>query len=680
MEKNDGLYNWLNSCSASYSGNVTCHSNRFNTIEIRVLYAKLQLMKTPVAGKQSNNNRGDIIALGFLLFISFLYLFLTAHKILLADDHVWPMQVAARIAKGNILYRDVWWAYPPLPIYLLSFLYRLFGANFMTTIIMNQILAILAFFLTYRVARFLLSPGFALPSTLVVFMGGLEWRGGGFLAYMFTYTTGISIGGLLGLLFVISLISYFKSNNLFYLVCAGIFTGLCFLTKPEYALATFGTAIVFFVILFVDPIIFHKNDLYRDNIRTRFYPFFAYMISIIFIAGMGYGYLIHKAGWRNVIAGITGYGQIDLVVHTRPPWGNANSWLTIFAGFGLNLLIILAIVIVLFPKFSIKQRVGFILLASGGIGLFIVPLIFLVGIDPYLISQIFGSKYIFLKKLITAIWAPSTLILGSLIIFMVFHCCSVSQKKQPVAKEKKIYLIFAVFSGLLAVRYFFNFNTALSAMYLAFTLPIFLFSIIDILPKTIEKRTGAILNHARSKKVLLIVLSLLSLTGFALDYKWLSFLNNEIKTPRGNGKTVSFQENKAMMDTLNFILSHSNPEDKVAVLGVGPRLSFYSGRVTPIKQDYFRNLTFSKNDIFDLTQRIKNSRPKLIVTLCQLKKINVSLRRGIKIDYKNIISLSSSFNAIWNVLENQYQIEANFDIARELGSESWESYVIFKLL
>ncbi|MCI0500402.1 MAG: glycosyltransferase family 39 protein, partial [Epsilonproteobacteria bacterium] len=293
-------------------------------------------MNTSKAGKNANNIRGDILALGILLFISLLYLFLTTHKVLLADDHVWPMQVAARIAKGDVLYRDIWWAYPPLPVYLLSFFYRLFGANFIISTIMNQILAILASLLTYRLARFLLSPTFALLSTLVVFMGGLEWRGGGFLAYMFTYTTGISIGGVLGLLFIISFVNYFKNHNLYYLISAGIFTGLCFLTKPEYALATFGTAIVFIVLLTFQPTIFYKNNINQNRKKQLYFPIFVFLFSVFSVVGVSYGYLIYKAGWRNVLAGITGYGQLDIVVHTRPPWGNTRAWMNIFSGLGLN--------------------------------------------------------------------------------------------------------------------------------------------------------------------------------------------------------------------------------------------------------------------------------------------------------------------------------------------------------
>ena len=46
---------------------------------------------------------------------------------MLLGDQGWYLQVAARVSQGEVLYRDVAWAYGPLPVQFLAFLLRTVG-------------------------------------------------------------------------------------------------------------------------------------------------------------------------------------------------------------------------------------------------------------------------------------------------------------------------------------------------------------------------------------------------------------------------------------------------------------------------------------------------------------------------------------------------------------------------
>ena len=63
-------------------------------------------------------------------------------------DQGWYMQVAARVAAGDVLYRDVIWMYGPLPVTILAALFRLWGTEMAPFWLLVQLLALLGCLLT----------------------------------------------------------------------------------------------------------------------------------------------------------------------------------------------------------------------------------------------------------------------------------------------------------------------------------------------------------------------------------------------------------------------------------------------------------------------------------------------------------------------------------------------------
>jgi hypothetical protein len=123
-------------------------------------------------------------------------------------DQGWHMQAAARVASGQVLYRDLIWMYGPLPVYLLALLFRWLGTSVTPFLLLMHVLASLGCLLTYRIARFLLRPALALLGTLALFLGG--WWGG-FIGYTQAWC----------------------SWRLCWLICKGVgHSGSCWLVSP----------------------------------------------------------------------------------------------------------------------------------------------------------------------------------------------------------------------------------------------------------------------------------------------------------------------------------------------------------------------------------------------------------------------------------------------------------------
>src|SRR5262245_25589457 len=68
------------------------------------------------------------------------------------------MDLPLRLMKGELLYRDVYYLYPPFSPYFNSLLYRIFGAHLDVLQAGGAICAALVVWMCYRIARRLMTP------------------------------------------------------------------------------------------------------------------------------------------------------------------------------------------------------------------------------------------------------------------------------------------------------------------------------------------------------------------------------------------------------------------------------------------------------------------------------------------------------------------------------------------
>src|SRR5215813_4364396 len=131
------------------------------------------------------------------------------------------MDLPLRLMNGELLYRDVYYLYPPFSPYFHSFLYRIFGA-------------VLVVWMCYRIARRLMTPSESALAVIAVILvcvfkpaGNLIWP----YAFAALHSMVFALGALLLAL------RYAENEKRRELVAAGVLLGLASITKQEFALA-----------------------------------------------------------------------------------------------------------------------------------------------------------------------------------------------------------------------------------------------------------------------------------------------------------------------------------------------------------------------------------------------------------------------------------------------------------
>src|SRR5215475_6787869 len=147
------------------------------------------------------------------------------------------MDLPLRLMNGELLYRDVYYLYPPFSPYFHSFLYRIFGAHLDVLQMAGAICAVLVVWMCYRIARRLMTPSESALAVIAVILvcvfkpaGNLIWP------YSFAALHGMvfALGALLLAL------RYAENGKRRELIVAGVLIGLAAITKQEFALAGAG--------------------------------------------------------------------------------------------------------------------------------------------------------------------------------------------------------------------------------------------------------------------------------------------------------------------------------------------------------------------------------------------------------------------------------------------------------
>jgi len=187
----------------------------------------------PGADGASRDRRG--IALAVLLFAAGAAICaLTALRGIQPNDEGLMLQAAARIAGGEVPYRDFWWYYPPGQPYLLAGLWKLSGPSLLdwrvVRVLADATVALLAWRLALRRAPMAIS--------LVVWLVALLAMAYPSGPHPFPVALALSLGALL----------LFERHP----VWAGLLVGLCAVWRIEFA-AYLGAGIVLALALSTEP-------------------------------------------------------------------------------------------------------------------------------------------------------------------------------------------------------------------------------------------------------------------------------------------------------------------------------------------------------------------------------------------------------------------------------------------
>jgi hypothetical protein len=151
------------------------------------------------------------------------------------------LYVAAALAEGKMLYRDVWYLYGPGAPYLNSWLFRTFGIHLNVAYLAGSLAGLITMLALFRCALYFapLSVAFAIGYIVLI-----QSFGGGIFNYPLPYAYASVYGSVAACLFLLYAIRSALNPTKINLLWAGLWSTVALLMKLEFGLACFGSLAV----------------------------------------------------------------------------------------------------------------------------------------------------------------------------------------------------------------------------------------------------------------------------------------------------------------------------------------------------------------------------------------------------------------------------------------------------
>ena len=151
------------------------------------------------------------------------------------------LYVAAALAEGKMLYRDVWYLYGPGAPFLNSWLFRTFGIHLNVAYLAGSLAGLITMLALFRCALYFapLSVAFAIGYIVLI-----QSFGGGIFNYPLPYAYASVYGCVAACLFLLYAIRSALNPTKINLLWAGLWSAVALLMKLEFGLACFGSLAV----------------------------------------------------------------------------------------------------------------------------------------------------------------------------------------------------------------------------------------------------------------------------------------------------------------------------------------------------------------------------------------------------------------------------------------------------
>ncbi len=476
------------------------------------------------------------------------------------------MDLPLRLMNGEVLYRDVYYLYPPFSPYFHSFLYRIFGAHLDVLQISGAVCAVLVVYLCYRIARRLLTPSDAsLAMIAVILLCVLKPAGNLIWPYAFAALHGMvfALGALLVAL------RYAENERRRELIAAGVLIGLAAITKQEFALA--GAGAVTAAVVWLRKPDSGKHDLRGADSRNLATDLALAAAPALLIALPVYAALLAFIGWKTIV-------EDCHLFYTHLPASLVfyNSQRT-----GLDR-----------PLFSFAQMIG--AAAVGAVALGAIALLSARGGGHLRRARLVwialgGSLIVALaiRLIASRQWDGSPL--RALPFFLLVMIVIGWRRRKEGAAAGAALFIISVYSLAILARVALRVPSggAFGSFFLPTSLILFCYLFLRAAPEAIGMWAQDQAPARRARLIgtgMLIALLLAMAVVFSVRYR--RNFNYELKTPRGD-LFVRRQVGEAYRQALDFISEHSEPSDAVAVAPEGSELAFLGERRMPMRLQIF---------------------------------------------------------------------------------------------
>lgn len=468
------------------------------------------------------------------------------------------LDLPLRLLRGEMLYRDAHYIYPPLSPYLNAFLYRLFGVHLDVLNFSGIVCAILLIVLCYRIARRILPTNDAVLAVAAIIVWCVFRPAGNLIApYAFAALHGTLFA--LGSLFFV--LRYSENKRMRELIASGTLIGLAAITKQEFAFAA-GVTLTF-ALLFI-----HRAELKQTIKRLLIAALPAVLIVMPVVA-----ILAAKVGAQTLIEDchlLYTHLPQSLVYYNSQRTGfdhPVSSLAQLLGGTAIAVAIVCALIVtsllIARSQTGDAKKSASQLLQKSFIALLVV-----------------GALALTIKSITQGRWDGSPLRALPLILLVVIW-----QEWRNEKRESAQLFIIAAYSFAVLARVALRVPSggAFGGFFLPTSLIVIVYLLAQRLPQFIVRQTqsakaSANINLLAHSFLLFMLISTAIIFGlrFRKNYSF------EINTARGHLYATP-SVGQAMREAIDFLQSHTAPHEPVAVVPEGSDITFLAGRTMPLR-------------------------------------------------------------------------------------------------
>ena len=251
------------------------------------------------------------------------------------DPAMWLSQVV-RAARGEMVYRDFSWNYPPLPVWTFSAFLRIFGVTFNATQALVDLLSLAIVLLSYWLVRLVFPRSLHFPVVLLLMTVGATAQTKFTLFSFLTYSPSLHTASIGLLMMLIGAVLYFRRGSLSWSISVLTATGafIAQTSKPESFLASL-------VLLFCIGV--SGTGSHWGLIAASILP-----------AVAAFALEAHWVGFENLRAGLSGYGLATIAC----PW-----WPTGLGIYGATASLAQAVVLAAIASLPMRRHRALLLAA-----------------------------------------------------------------------------------------------------------------------------------------------------------------------------------------------------------------------------------------------------------------------------------------------------------------------------
>jgi 4-amino-4-deoxy-L-arabinose transferase-like glycosyltransferase len=492
------------------------------------------------------------------------------------------MDLPLRLLRGELLYRDVHYLYPPFSPYFNAQLYRIFGVHLDVLHASGAAGSALIVILCYFIARRLLSSSeAAIASTAVVLWSIFKPTGNLLSPYAFAALHGVIL--TLGVLLMT--IRYAENRRKRELIGAGVLIGVAAITKQEFALT--GAITVVAALIY----------LHRAKIKRLMSDLLFAAIPAAVIAAPVFGLLFYLVGWRTLVEDchlFYTHLPASLVFYNKHRTGLDRPLLSILqmlGGAGVGAAAISGIVLLSDRTRRTLKRAGFVL---------VVSLLFAFAVRLLVGRQWDGGPLRALPLLLVA--------------FLIIEWRRGRSGGEAKPESAALFIIAAYSLAILArVSLRVPSGGAFGGYFLPTSLVLFCYLFLRALPEALWQWTNDQLSARRARLIgqgMLLVLLVATTVIFGVRYR--KTYNYEIKAQRGH-LFAPGSSGPVISSALDLIEKETRPGEAIAVLPEGSDLAFLTGRRMPLRHQILIPGLMSEKDEAEAIVQLQEQRVRFVL-------------------------------------------------------------------